>query len=108
VARVLVKKGSHQVYNTISKSMEWLTMNCVVNATKGSLPRFYIFMGERIKDEYIKHCKARTCMGMQREAWMTIFYSNFSNHYSRGQFQVASQEVGLDMVTLPSHISHAL
>jgi hypothetical protein len=24
-------------------------MNCVVNAIKGSLPRFYIFMGERIK-----------------------------------------------------------
>jgi hypothetical protein len=86
VARVLVKKGSHQVYNTISKSMEWLTMICVVNGTKGSLPRFYIFMGERIKDEYIKHCKAKTCMGMQREAWMIIFYSKNFYQYSRAKF----------------------
>jgi hypothetical protein len=63
VDRVLVKRGSHQVYKSISKYVEWLAMNYVVNATKGSLPRFYIFMGETIKDEYIKHCKARTCMG---------------------------------------------
>jgi hypothetical protein len=39
VARVLVKKGLYQVYNTISKSMEWLTMICVENATKGSLTK---------------------------------------------------------------------
>jgi hypothetical protein len=61
-------------------------MICVVNATKGSLPRFYIFMGERIKDEYIKHCKAKTCMGMQREAWMIIFYSKNFYQYSRAKF----------------------
>ncbi len=46
-------------------------MNYVVNATKGSLPRFYIFMGETIKDEYIKHCKARTCMGRKgKHGWL--------------------------------------
>jgi hypothetical protein len=34
--------------------------NCVGNATKDSLPRFYIFRGERIRDDYIKHCKVKT------------------------------------------------
>jgi hypothetical protein len=66
-------------------------MNCVVNATKVSLPKFYIFMGERIKDDYIKQWKGRTCMGMERKAWMITFYSKNFYHYSRGQFHVASQ-----------------
>jgi hypothetical protein len=63
-ARVLAKKGSHQGYNTIPKSKEWIIINYAVNVTKGSLLRFYIFKGERIKDIYIKHCKIGTCMMM--------------------------------------------
>jgi hypothetical protein len=39
-ARVLAKRGSHQVYNTIPKSKEWLTIDCVVNATKTTLLGF--------------------------------------------------------------------
>jgi len=37
------KKSSHQVYNTISRSKEWLIVNYTINATRSSLPSFYIF-----------------------------------------------------------------
>jgi hypothetical protein len=41
------------VYNTISKSREWLTINCVVNVVGTSFPGFYIFRVERIGDDYL-------------------------------------------------------
>jgi hypothetical protein len=34
---------------------------------------FYIFQGERIKDDYIKHCKFGTRMVVQTKTWMTSF-----------------------------------
>jgi len=61
-ARFIVKKGSHQVYNNILKSKKWQTINCVMNVARGSIPGFYIFWGERIKNDYIMHYKPRTCM----------------------------------------------
>jgi hypothetical protein len=42
-ARIITKKGSHQVYNNIPKSREWLTINCAMNVTRRSIPWFYIF-----------------------------------------------------------------
>ncbi len=72
-ARVLARRGSHQIYNTIPRSKEWLTINYVVNAAKGSFPRFYIFKGKRIRHDYIKHSKSRTIMVMQTKTWMTTF-----------------------------------
>jgi hypothetical protein len=44
-----------------------------VNAARGSFPRFYIFKDERIRHDYIKHSKSRTCMVMQTKTWMTTF-----------------------------------
>jgi len=61
------------VYNTILKSKGWLTVNYVVNEVKTIMPRFYIFRRERIRDNYIKLCKLRTCTAMQSKAWMTTF-----------------------------------
>ncbi len=44
--------------------------NCAGNAARDSLPRFYIFRGERIKDDYIKHYKVKTWMAMQgKHGW---------------------------------------
>jgi hypothetical protein len=60
-------KQSNAVYNTISKSQEWLTINCVINATKGVLLGFSIFKGEKQKDFYIKLYKASICMVMQKK-----------------------------------------
>jgi hypothetical protein len=52
--RVMAKKRAHIVYNIISKSREWLTVNCVMNVTGTVLPRFYIFRGKIKCDDYIK------------------------------------------------------
>jgi len=60
--RMLAKRSSQQIYNIIPKSQKWLTLNVVVNIVGGFLSRFYIFVGERIKDNYIKDCKLRTCI----------------------------------------------
>ncbi len=61
-AKVIAKKGFLQMYNIIPKSKEWLTINYVVNVTRGSILGFYIFRGERIRGDYIMHCKLGTCM----------------------------------------------
>jgi hypothetical protein len=52
--QVFAKKGSQQVYSTILKSREWMTINCVINAVGGVPPNFYIFKGERIRKDYIQ------------------------------------------------------
>ncbi len=72
-AKVIAKKGSHQVYNTIPKFKEWLTINCEVNVVGGSIPRFYIFHDERIRGDYNMHYKPGTCMAVRTKAWMTSF-----------------------------------
>ncbi len=45
-----------------------MTTNCVVNAKRTTLIRFYIFKGY-----YMQLCKLGTCMAMQSKAWMTTF-----------------------------------
>jgi hypothetical protein len=63
----MARKGSNVVYNTIPKSREWSTINCVMNVAKGVLLRFYIFKGEKLQDDDIKFCKLGTCMLMQKK-----------------------------------------
>jgi hypothetical protein len=104
-----------------------------MNATGGLIPRFYIFQSERIKSDYVKHCKFGTCMAIQTKTWMTsfllkeflsffkrsilggIFPSNhhlliLDGHGSHVNLEVIeqAQQFGLDMITLPSHTSHVL
>jgi len=50
-AKALTKHGSQQVYNTIPKSREGFTMNCVINVAKRFLPPFYIFKGEKLRKD---------------------------------------------------------
>ncbi len=45
---LLTKQSSHQVYNTIPKSQEWLIMNCVINATNTFVLRSYILKDEKL------------------------------------------------------------
>jgi hypothetical protein len=105
----------------------------VVNATKTTLPRFYIFRGEKIHDNYIQLYKLRTYMAMQSKAWMTAFlFKEFLSFFKRCipsgisitnkhmlildghgfhdtlEAIEQAQEFGLDMITLPSHTFHAL
>jgi len=53
----LARKGSNAIYSIIRKSRKWLIINYGVNVTRGVIPSFYIFRGERLKDDYIKLCK---------------------------------------------------
>jgi hypothetical protein len=69
----LARKGSNAIYNSIPKSWEWLIVNCVVNAAKSVIPGFYIFKGEKLRDDYIRFCKPCICMAMQKRTWMTTF-----------------------------------
>jgi hypothetical protein len=131
-ARVLAKQGSHQMYNTIHKSKEWLIINCVINVFGTLVPRFYIFKRERICDDYIQLCKLSISMAMQSKAWMTTFlFKEFlsffkssipsgisinnkcllildghGSHVTLEAIERAS-EFGLDMVILFSHTPHA-
>lgn len=50
-AKVLARRGSNVVHNIIPKSWEWLIINCAINATSVILLRFYIFIGERLKND---------------------------------------------------------
>jgi len=109
-----------------------LTINCVVNATRTTLPRFYIFRKERICDDYIQLYKPRTFMAMQSKAWITTylfkeFLSVFKGsilgeisqtnrhlhildgHGSHVTLETIEQakKFGLDMIILPLHTSHA-
>jgi hypothetical protein len=70
---VLIKHGSLQVYSTILKFREWLTIHCVVNVSRGFFLRFYIFRDEGVKDGYINNYKLGSCMAMQKKAWMMFF-----------------------------------
>jgi hypothetical protein len=45
---LLTKQSSHQLYNTIPKSQERPTMNCVINATNTFLSGFYILKDENL------------------------------------------------------------
>jgi len=120
------------MYNIIQKSKEWLIVNCVVNATGTTLLGFYIFRREKIHDNYILFCKPRTYMAMQSKAWMTTFlFKEFlfffkkcipsgisitnrhllilDGHGSHVTLEAIkqAQAFGLDVITLPSHTSHA-
>jgi len=77
------KCGSQHVYNTTPKSKKWLTINYVVNVVGTTLPRFYIFRGEKIRDDYIQLCKLGTCMAMQSKTWIPSFSRIFC-HFSKG------------------------
>jgi hypothetical protein len=71
--RILARKRSNAVYSTIPKSQEWLTINYVVNVIGGVLLGLYIFRGERLQNDYIKLCKLRICMIMQKKIRMIYF-----------------------------------
>jgi hypothetical protein len=59
--------------------------NCVRNPTRDSSPRFYIFRGERIKDDYIKHKDIinKDMNGDAKEGMDDFFYSKNLYHFSR-------------------------
>lgn len=120
---------------SLPKSWEWLTINFGINATRDVIPRSYNFRTKRLQDDYIKLCKPKTYMAIQKKAWMTsllfkeFLYSfkkfiqggmSFTNthlfvldgHGKHVTLKVIvikhAKKIRLNMIALSSHTSHAL
>ena len=134
-ATVLACRGSRSVHSIEPNQKEHLSVLSCINADGGCIPNFYILKGCYFLADYIVNCEEGVAMGMQPNAWMTrwLFESWISHfieclkrgprvdlsnrhllildkHNSHVTLQVVkiSMELGLDIISLPSHTSHAL
>jgi hypothetical protein len=58
--------------------------NYVINDDRGVLPNFYIFIGERLMDDYISLCKLGACMAMWKRTWMIPFlFKEFLSFFNK-------------------------
>ena len=132
---VWARKGSQTVHSLMPNEREWITVLSCINASGQSIPGFYIFRGKRLMDNYIEGCEDGATMAMQPEVWMTaLLFSQWISHFiksieSRGGISPShrhllivdghnshvtlevvqkAMQVGLDLLTLPSHTSHRL
>ena len=131
----MAKRGSKSVYSVEPDQREYLSVLSCINARGGSVPNFYILKGTYFLQDYIAGCEEGAVMGMQPNAWMTrwLFESwilhfieclkrgpsiNLNNrhllvlggHNSHVTLEVKkiAMQLGLDIISLPSHTSHAL
>ena len=132
---MLARRGSRSVHSIEPDQREHLSVLSYINASGGHIPNFYILKGIYFREDYIANCEDGAVMGMQPNAWMTrwLFESWISHfieclkrgpgidlqnrhvlildgHNSHVTLEVVriSMESGLDIVSLPSHTSHAL
>jgi hypothetical protein len=83
-------------------------VNCVVNVIGDCLPGFYMFRSERIRDDYIRLCKAGTCMAMQTKAWMTSFlFKDFLSFFKKSIFGEIFQS-SQHLLIMDEHGSHVM
>ncbi|GLJ31873.1 hypothetical protein SUGI_0641340 [Cryptomeria japonica] len=131
--RVIAKLGSRSVPQILSKSREWITILCCVNAAGHSIPGFYLFKAKRQLKNYIANCEPGACMAAQPHAWMTKeLFLNWLYHFARSVLGGVSptnrhllifdghrshvalttiheaRSLGIDLLTLPAHTSHKL
>ena len=132
---MLAKRDSRVVHSIEPDQREHLSILSCINAAGGCIPNFYILKGTYFLEDYIACCEAGAVMGMQSNAWMTkwlikswishfiqclrkgprIDLSNrhlviLNGHNSHVTLEVVrmAMESGLDIISLPSHTSHAL
>jgi hypothetical protein len=135
VGRALAKVGTRNVRQVMPNEQEHVTMLTCINGDGEYIPNLYIFKGKQRKDEYVSLCEAGAIYAMQDKAWVTgyIFFKwldHFLRHlHLRGGISQTNRhllildghgshvtldvikkarEHGLDLLTLPSHTSHAL
>jgi hypothetical protein len=132
---VIARIGAHRVHSIVPNQREWLSVLVSINAAGFSIPSFYIFREKRFGQNYIQQCGVGATMAMQLKAWMTsylfgawvlhfielvresgsisqehhhlLILDGHISHVSMEVVQVA-RRAGLDLLTLPSHTSHAL
>ena len=134
-ATVLAKRGSRAVHSIELDQREHLSVLSCINAAGGCIPNFYILKGTYFLEDYISRCEAGAMMDMQPNTWMTkwLFESWISHfiqclrkgpgidlsnrhllvldgHNSHVTLEVVriAMDLGLDIISLPSHMSHAL
>jgi hypothetical protein len=87
-----------------------VTINYDIHATRRCLTCFYIFRGDKVKNDYIKHYKKRNMHGnLQRKAWMitSFLFKKFLSFFKRsilgGIFQYNQH-----LLILDGHGSHVI
>jgi hypothetical protein len=134
-AMVIAKRGAWRVQTIVPNQREWLSVLVCVSASRQAILAFYIFRGKRFCQNYIEHCEAGATMAMQPRAWMTSYlFSAWISHFLESvnrlggispqrhhllildghnshvilDVVIEAKRVGLDLLILPSHTSHAL
>ena len=132
---VIARKGSRCVQSLVPDQREWLSVLVCINAAGLAIPSFYVFKGIRFRQNYIERCEPGATMAMQPRAWMTTYlFSAWISHFiesvrcmgavSTDQRHLLildghashitldvvqeARQAGLDLLTLPSHTSHAM
>lgn len=132
---VIARRRAHWVHNIVPNQRKWLSILIYINAAGSSIPSFYIFRGKHFRQNYIEKCEAGATMAMQHRAWMTSYlFSSWLSHFMasvRGRGGISHENrhllilqghnshvtldvvkdasaACLDLLTLPTHTSHAL
>ena len=132
---ILALRGTRSVHAIIPNERQWISVLVSVNSAGHTMPSYYVFKGKRQRQEFISSCENGAYMGMQENGYMDAAIFNkwmdyFLNyHESRGNLSLTKRMLlildghkshvtlevlqkanahGLDMVSLPSHTSHAL
>jgi hypothetical protein len=132
-AYVLARQGCRSVHQVILDEREWMTVLTCINANGQSVPNFYIFIGKRFRRNYVVHCEYGATMA--KKAWMTAFlFSAWLDHFILALKRLGkispscphllimdghsscvtidvvrkAKAVGLHLLTLSSHCSHAM
>jgi len=136
VARVIARRGARNINSVVPDSREWISVLVCINAAGIAIPSFYIFRGKHFGKNYVLNCERGATMAMQEKAWMTSYlFSTWLSHFIKNVNKLAggispqrrhllildghsshvtvevvnqAKREGLDVVTLPSHTSHAL
>jgi len=130
---VIAKRGSENVPKILPKSREWITILCCVNEIGTSIPGFYLFKGKNQLKNYIQNCEPGACMATHPHAWMTKeLFLSWPFHFAasvpsgispnnrhllildgHGSHMVVqtieeANNLGIDLLTLPTHTTHRL
>jgi hypothetical protein len=133
--RVLAKTGARNVHIITPNEREHISVLSCINASGDSIPNYYVFKGKQYQRAYIAECEVGARMGMQKNAWMTgHLFEKWLDHFTihlqkRGGISPSNRHLlildghnshvtieviekawtlGIGMISLPSHTSHAL